>query len=62
MLDLNYVRENLDAVRTAFANRNFDLHDQTNFPLTLLAYTDPTIHLKLSFDNRYFGESAMDSR
>ena len=37
-----------------FAHRDFDLHDQTNFPLTLLAYLDPQVHFKLSYDRRRF--------
>ena len=49
----------LRAVSPAFARRQFDLHDQTNFPLTLLAYTDPQIHFKLSYDLRVFDDSGM---
>ena len=44
----------------AFAEREFDLHDQTNFPLTLLAYLDPEVKLKLSFDRRRFDDESMD--
>lgn len=43
----------------AFAGRRFDLHDQTNFPLTLLAYLDPEVHFKLSFDRRRFDDAGM---
>jgi len=43
-----------------FASRSFDLHDQTNFPLTLLAYLDPQIHLKLSYDRRHFAAPAVE--
>jgi natural product biosynthesis luciferase-like monooxygenase protein len=43
-----------------FASRSFDLHDQTNFPLTLLAYLDPQIHLKLSYDRRHFAAPAIE--
>ncbi len=43
----------------AFAGRRFDLHDQTNFPLTLLAYLDPGIHFKVSYDRRRFDEVGM---
>ena len=39
--------------------RDFDLHDQTNFPLTLLAYLDPQVHFKLSYDRRRFDAAAM---
>ena len=44
----------------AFAQRDFDLHDQTNFPITLLAYLDPTIHLKLSYDRRRHDDASME--
>ena len=44
----------LKLVGPAFEHREFDLHDQTNFPLTLLAFTDPLIHCKLSYDPRRF--------
>ena len=43
-----------------FASRNFDLHDQTNFPLTLLAYLDPQAHFKLSYDRRRFTAASME--
>jgi natural product biosynthesis luciferase-like monooxygenase protein len=43
----------------AFAHRHFDLHDQTNFPLTLLMYLDPQISGKLSFDRARFDELSM---
>ena len=43
-----------------FDHREFDLHDQTNFPLTLLAYTDPQIRCKLSYDRQHFDEAAME--
>ncbi len=43
-----------------FEHREFDLHDQTNFPLTLLAFTDPQIHFKLSYDLRVFDDVAME--
>jgi hypothetical protein len=49
----------LKAVSEAFEHRHFDLQDQTNFPLTLLAYTDPQIHFKLSYDLRSFDPAAM---
>jgi natural product biosynthesis luciferase-like monooxygenase protein len=42
-----------------FESRHFDLHDQTNFPLTLLAYLDPHAHFKLSYDRRRFTAAAM---
>ncbi len=44
----------------AFETREFDLHDQTNFPLTLLAYTDPSIHFKISSDRRRFDDDAIE--
>ena len=50
----------LNRLGGAFAHRDFDLHSQTNFALTLLAYTDPQIHCKLSYDLRVFDEVAID--
>ncbi|MEO5902088.1 MAG: MupA/Atu3671 family FMN-dependent luciferase-like monooxygenase, partial [Ilumatobacteraceae bacterium] len=49
----------LKQVGPEFAARDFDLHDQTNFPLTLLAYLDPQIHFKLSYDTRVFDDAAI---
>ena len=43
----------------SFDRRDFDLHDQTNFPLTLLVFADPQIHCKLSYDLRRFDSAAM---
>jgi natural product biosynthesis luciferase-like monooxygenase protein len=44
----------------AFGQRTFDLHDQTNFPLTLLVYGDPQVHCKLSYDPRVFDDTAVE--
>ncbi|MGZ4765262.1 MAG: MupA/Atu3671 family FMN-dependent luciferase-like monooxygenase, partial [Ilumatobacteraceae bacterium] len=49
----------LKALGGAFESRQFDLHDQTNFRLTLLAYLDPHIHFKLSYDRKHFGAEAI---
>ena len=49
----------LKALGGAFDHRTFEFHDQTNSPLTLLAYTDPQIRCKLSYDRRRFDEAAM---
>jgi natural product biosynthesis luciferase-like monooxygenase protein len=43
-----------------FEHRSFDLHDQTNFPLTLLVYGDPLIHCKLSYDPRRFTAESVE--
>jgi natural product biosynthesis luciferase-like monooxygenase protein len=43
-----------------FERRHFDLHDQTNFPLTLLAYLDPEVHFKLSYDRQRFSAGAIE--
>ncbi|MGZ4739594.1 MAG: MupA/Atu3671 family FMN-dependent luciferase-like monooxygenase [Ilumatobacteraceae bacterium] len=50
----------LKALGGAFESRQFDLHDQTNFRLTLLAYLDPHIHFKLSYDRQHFGAEAIE--
>src|SRR4029079_1076177 len=42
-----------------FAGRDFDLHDQTNFPLTLLAYLDPQVGFKPHYDRHRFRAAAM---
>ncbi len=50
------------AIRNAgpgFENRIFDLHDQTNTPLNLLAFNDPQIHFKLSYDLARFDPGAL---
>ena len=44
----------ITATGPAFADRHFDFHDQTNFALTLLAYLDPQIRCKLSYDQTRF--------
>jgi natural product biosynthesis luciferase-like monooxygenase protein len=43
-----------------FEARDFDLHDQTNFPLTLLAYLDPHVRLKLSYDRERYAGPAIE--
>lgn len=50
----------LKRVGDAFATRQFDLHDQTNFALTLLAYLDPSTHFKLSFDRSRFDDASIE--
>ncbi|MET0578562.1 MAG: MupA/Atu3671 family FMN-dependent luciferase-like monooxygenase, partial [Ilumatobacteraceae bacterium] len=50
----------LKALGGPFDSRDFDLHDQTNFPLTLLAYMDPAVHFKLSYDTRRFETAAIE--
>ena len=50
----------LQRVGSAFATRQFDLHDQTNFALTLLAYLDPLTHFKLSFDRSRFDDASIE--
>ena len=50
----------LKLVGDAFATRHFDLHDQTNFALTLLAYLDPVTHFKLSFDRSRFDDASIE--
>ena len=49
----------MKALGGAFVNRTFEFDDQTDSPLTLLAYTDPSIRCKLSYDRRRFDEAAM---
>jgi natural product biosynthesis luciferase-like monooxygenase protein len=39
--------------------RDFELHDQTNFPLNVMAYDEPIITFKLSFDRQRFQRDAM---
>ncbi len=46
----------LKALGGDFAKRDFDFHDQTNSPLTLLGYTDPLIRCKLLYDRRRLDE------
>ena len=50
----------LKLIGDAFATRQFDLHDQTNFALTLLAYLDPSTHFKLSFDRSRFDDASIE--
>ncbi len=50
----------LELLGGPFARRHFDLHDQTNFPLTLLAYLDPQVQFKLSYDRQRFSAAAME--
>ena len=58
---INKLHQNtrLKAVGPAFAHRDFDFVRQTNFPLTLLAFTDTQIHFTLSYDVRRFDDAAM---
>jgi natural product biosynthesis luciferase-like monooxygenase protein len=50
----------LKALGGAWLARDFDWHDQTSFPLSLMAYGDPRIHFKLSYDLRRFDDLAME--
>ncbi len=49
----------LKEINPGFANRSFDLHDQTNTPLNLLAFTDDDVHFKLSYDLRRFSPEGL---
>ena len=49
----------LKALSGGWLRRDFDWHDQTSFPLSLMAYGDPQLHFKLSYDRRRFDDAAM---
>jgi natural product biosynthesis luciferase-like monooxygenase protein len=38
----------------AWSARDFELHDQTNFPMNVMAYDGPELSFKLSYDRRRF--------
>jgi natural product biosynthesis luciferase-like monooxygenase protein len=40
--------------------RDFELHDQTNFPMTLMAYDGPELSFKLSYERRRFERPAVE--
>jgi natural product biosynthesis luciferase-like monooxygenase protein len=44
----------LKAFGEAWKARDFELHDQTNFPFNVMAYGEPEIAFKLSFDRQRF--------
>jgi natural product biosynthesis luciferase-like monooxygenase protein len=50
----------LKALGGAWLARDFDWHDQTSFGVSLMAYGDPELHFKLSFDRRRFEAAAME--
>ncbi|MEO7091669.1 MAG: condensation domain-containing protein, partial [Polyangiales bacterium] len=49
----------LKALGGPWLARDFDWHDQTNFPVSLMAYGDEQMHFKLSYDRRRFDDLAM---
>ncbi|MEO6237923.1 MAG: MupA/Atu3671 family FMN-dependent luciferase-like monooxygenase, partial [Vicinamibacterales bacterium] len=44
----------LKALGPSWADRQFDLHDQTNFPMNVMAYDGPELSFKLSYERRRF--------
>lgn len=53
-------RSMMDAVRPLWPERRFRWVEQTNFPLTLFAYADPRILLKLTHDRAFVDDAAAD--
>ena len=49
----------LKALGGEWLARDFDWHDQTGFPLSLMAYGDPQLHFKLSWDPQRFDDAAI---
>src|SRR5205085_12608864 len=43
-----------------WARRDFELHDQTNFPLNVMAYDEPEIGFKLSYERSRFSRETVD--
>ncbi len=50
----------LQALGGKWSGRSFDWHDQTSFPLSLMAYGDPQLHFKLSWDPQRFSQKSID--
>ena len=50
----------LKALGGSWLRRDFDWHDQTSFPCSLMGYGDPEIHFKLSYDRKLFDDAAME--
>jgi natural product biosynthesis luciferase-like monooxygenase protein len=43
-----------------WTQRDFELHDQTNFPLNVMAYDEPEISFKLSYERRRFARDTVE--
>ncbi|MGD0677709.1 MAG: MupA/Atu3671 family FMN-dependent luciferase-like monooxygenase [Polyangiaceae bacterium] len=50
----------LKSFGSAWQVRDFDLHDQTNFPLNVMVYAEPEVEFKLSYERLRFDRSAID--
>jgi len=44
----------------AWATRDFELHDQTNFPFNVMAYDEPEVSFKLSYAKRRFERATVE--
>jgi natural product biosynthesis luciferase-like monooxygenase protein len=50
----------LKSFGAGWERRDFELHDQTNFPLNVMAYDEPEITFKLSYDRGRFTRATME--
>jgi natural product biosynthesis luciferase-like monooxygenase protein len=60
VFDHDLLDSQMRAQGPAFANRHFRLVEKTNYPLTLYAYAEPRLLLKLAYDEPRFDAAAAD--
>jgi len=60
VFDHDLLDSQMRAKGPAFAERRFELVERTNYPLTLYAYAEPALLLKLAYDEPRFDAAAAD--
>ena len=58
----NYsLTESLRSLGPNWKNREFELHEQSNYPLAVSAYAGKALLLKIQYDRHYFDDAAIES-
>ena len=60
VFDHDLLDSQMRAKGPAFAERRFELFERTNYPLTLYAYAEPALQLRLAYDEPRFDAAAAD--
>jgi hypothetical protein len=53
--------ESLRSLGPTWQNRDFELHEKSNYPIAVTAYGGRELLLKIQYDRRRFGDAAIDS-
>jgi amino acid adenylation domain-containing protein/non-ribosomal peptide synthase protein (TIGR01720 family)/FkbM family methyltransferase len=58
----NYcLTESLQSLGPGWKNREFELHEKSNYPLAVSAYEGEELVLKIQYDRRYFDDATIES-